>query len=468
MSNWLVLSLLATALSGARGTTAADANSPDLSQYQVVRVSHVDAERSGLLGSLSFFRDDVQLWSDELEGADLELRASSLGLETLAALGLAYHVVIPDLQSWYDERFAGNATRGFFDSLRTYSEHVTFMQQLAAAHPQVAEVIEVGTSVQGRVIYGLRIGGGDPSKPGVLFHGAQHGNEAAGASVLAYVADHLLGGYGVDPDLTALVDEVEWFLVPIVNVDRYPIARYNAHGVDLNRNWGGPGSGQDPSGGPYPFSEPETAALRDLMLNYPQIRLHVDYHGYVNWFMWTWGHKDERCKDHGTYRRVGLHVREMLLDAGAREYCVNRVYHCAYPVSGGSIDYSVGDLGIWGYAIEVYNDHMPDICEQFLGTNLYLGQRMWDCNGNAVPDADDIASGTSADANANLVPDECECFADVNFDGTVDLLDLSILLASFGIAGDMHVNQGDLDDDDDVDLDDLSLFLTQFGRVCTY
>ena len=31
-----------------------------------------------------------------------------------------------------------------------------------------------------------------------------------------------------------------------------------------------------------------------------------------------------------------------------------------------------------------------------------------DCNNNGVPDAVDLASGTSADCNANLVPDECD------------------------------------------------------------
>ena len=31
-----------------------------------------------------------------------------------------------------------------------------------------------------------------------------------------------------------------------------------------------------------------------------------------------------------------------------------------------------------------------------------------DCNGNGIPDSDDIASGTSPDCNVNLIPDECD------------------------------------------------------------
>ncbi len=45
-----------------------------------------------------------------------------------------------------------------------------------------------------------------------------------------------------------------------------------------------------------------------------------------------------------------------------------------------------------------------------------------DCNLNGVPDRDDIASGASADANANGVPDECE---DCNGNGILDDADIA-------------------------------------------
>jgi hypothetical protein len=46
-----------------------------------------------------------------------------------------------------------------------------------------------------------------------------------------------------------------------------------------------------------------------------------------------------------------------------------------------------------------------------------------DCNGNGVPDPQDIASGTSLDVNHNNVPDECE---DCNGNGRFDALDISL------------------------------------------
>ncbi len=52
---------------------------------------------------------------------------------------------------------------------------------------------------------------------------------------------------------------------------------------------------------------------------------------------------------------------------------------------------------------------LPDECEPFV-----------DCNLNGVRDACDIAAGTSSDCNANGEPDECEPFADCNGNGVLD------------------------------------------------
>jgi hypothetical protein len=59
-----------------------------------------------------------------------------------------------------------------------------------------------------------------------------------------------------------------------------------------------------------------------------------------------------------------------------------------------------------------------DICDIASGTSP-------DCNGNAVPDECDVASGTSTDVNANMVPDECESIGDLNCDGVTDFGDIN-------------------------------------------
>jgi len=427
--------------------------------YQVVRVIIADKADLQAFRALQALGDDFQMWSEVLRTGPIEVRLAPAAQSALDDSGLRYEVTVEDLQQYINKLYAGG--RGFFDSIRTYDEHVQFMNDLVTDYPDLAEMVDVGQSVLGRSMWAIRITGPGQVKPAVMYHGAEHGNEQAGASVVAYVADHLLANYGSDPDITALVDNVEWYLLPIMNPDGYvAYQRWNANGVDLNRNWDGPGSGQDPWGGPYPFSEPETQNMRDFFLAHPTARVHIDWHGYVPWIMWPWAHIPDHCPHHETYYELGYQMRDLVAAAGGGWYDIGTIYNVAYPVSGCSCNWVYGVEERWSFAIEVVDADMPEICEEFLTSQLLLGQ--WiadtDCNGNGVDDDQDITYGTSEDVNGNGVPDECECPADVNGDYEVNTADLLILLGNWGNAG-----AGDIDADGAVDTADLLLLLAAWG-----
>jgi N-acetylmuramoyl-L-alanine amidase len=110
----------------------------------------------------------------------------------------------------------------------------------------------VGQSVQGRAIDAERIGpSGAPVK--VLVVGSIHGNEPAGKAVIARLRHVRL------PRGTAL------WLVDDANPDGAAAnQRWNAHSVDLNRNFPYRWQPQDGiyESGPGPASEPETQALQ--------------------------------------------------------------------------------------------------------------------------------------------------------------------------------------------------------------
>jgi subtilisin family serine protease len=52
-----------------------------------------------------------------------------------------------------------------------------------------------------------------------------------------------------------------------------------------------------------------------------------------------------------------------------------------------------------------------------------------DCNENGVPDATDLADGTSTDVNGNGLPDECESVGDLNCDGVTNFADINPFVA---------------------------------------
>jgi protein MpaA len=127
--------------------------------------------------------------------------------------------------------------------------------------PPAPRVEHLGRSVLGRRINVVRIG--DPAAPRkVLVVGCIHGNEPEGRKIV-----DLLRTAPPPPG-------AELLLVRNLNPDGFQRhTRQNAHGVDLNRNSpegrrfvGGPGT--QFYAGPRAFSEPETRAIRALILRY--------------------------------------------------------------------------------------------------------------------------------------------------------------------------------------------------------
>ena len=84
-----------------------------------------------------------------------------------------------------------------------------------------------------------------------------------------------------------------------------------------------------------------------------------------------------------------------------------------------------------------------------------------DCDGDGTVDYGQILRGERPDANANGVPDGCECFADLNSDGYVQGADLGLMLSLWGAAP--AGTAADVNRDGAVDGNDLGLLLATWG-----
>ena len=98
---------------------------------------------------------------------------------------------------------------------------------------------------------------------GTLLIGGMHGDERATVLLLLSFQDRLQRSGRVSQSAPALG------IIPLANPDGYlRNTRYNARGVDLNRNFetGWTAQSEEPSGA-APWSEPESRALRDYILH---------------------------------------------------------------------------------------------------------------------------------------------------------------------------------------------------------
>jgi hypothetical protein len=89
---------------------------------------------------------------------------------------------------------------------------------------------------------------------------------------------------------------------------------------------------------------------------------------------------------------------------------------------------------------------------------------VFDCNGNNIPDTQEIANG-APDSDNDSVLDSCEfAMGDLNLNGVIDISDLYILLGWWSIPNPLY---GDLNRDGTVDSADLGIILSRYG-VVTY
>jgi carboxypeptidase T len=212
------------------------------------------------------------------------------------------------------------ADQGYHD----YAETVADIQLTASNHPDIFSLVSIGTSYEGRTIWAGKISDNvsvDEAEPEVLFTHHQHAREHLTVEMALYTLHMLTDEYGVNQQITDLVNAREIWIVFDMNPDggeydiatgtyrswrknRQPNPGSSAIGTDLNRNWGYKwgccgGSSGTPSSETYrgagPFSAPETTAVRDFVNSRvingkQQITVSIDFHTYQELIMWPYGY----------------------------------------------------------------------------------------------------------------------------------------------------------------------------------
>lgn len=130
-----------------------------------------------------------------------------------------------------------------WDRYPTYSTYLKFMDSCRNNFPTICRVDTIGYSVQGRLLLALRISSSlnENKKPKFFYSSTIHGNETTGIILLMRMADSVLNNYAISS-----VRDIDLYICPIANPDGlYKVSnnningavRYNANGVDLNRNF---------------------------------------------------------------------------------------------------------------------------------------------------------------------------------------------------------------------------------------
>lgn len=125
------------------------------------------------------------------------------------------------------------------DGYPSYSEIGDILAAAVESHPEIARLVSLGQSVQGRELWAIQISDEpevEEDEPEFAYISTMHGDEVVGTVMCLNFLDVLLDGYASDPAITAWIDDTALWLVPLMNPDGYEIGiRWNANNLDLNR-----------------------------------------------------------------------------------------------------------------------------------------------------------------------------------------------------------------------------------------
>jgi PKD repeat protein len=333
------------------------------------------------------------------------------GYERLLAIGFRLEV---------DERLTKQLTRepailpgqtmGIpgYPCYRTVEETYATAQAIATAHPDLATWIDVGDSWEkvtpggapGYDMMVLRLTNANVPgpKPKLFVMTAIHAREYTTAELNTRYAEYLVDNYGIDPDVTWLLDYHEIHLMLQSNPDgrkkaetgllwrkntneNYCGATSNDRGADLNRNypfqWGccGGSSGNPCSEtyrGPSPASEPETQVVLDYIRSeFPDQRpddlvtpapddamgIFLDIHSYSQLVIWPWGFTYTTPPNSAGLQTLG---RKLAFFNG---YEPDQAIGL-YTTDGTTDDTAYGELGVAAYTFELGTSFFQD-CSTF-------------------------------------------------------------------------------------------------------
>jgi murein tripeptide amidase MpaA len=366
---WLLPGVLGLLVAAWVAALAPDDPAP--ARRVAIRVDCTDPTACALAESLA-----LDVWSEQVGGGlPLDVVVTEAVLAQLSAAHVAWQILVPDIDAVARAEAArvrdpAAADGGdWFAEYRDYRAITTRLHELADLAPERASVQGIGSTLDGRTLWALRIGGTRPDATPMLINGTQHAREWIATMATTCVADRLVRDYDRDPAIRAFVDSTELWVVPVVNPDGYQYTwskdrywrknRRAGHGVDLNRNfsiaWGGNGSSDRKRSETYrgssAFSENESSALRDLVKR-EGISRHIDFHAYGQLVLYPWNHSDSPTKDHARYGAIGDDIASAIFAAHGERYRLIRGVEL-YPAAGTMTDWMYGEAGATSFTVEL-------------------------------------------------------------------------------------------------------------------
>uniref|UniRef100_A0A3B3WS26 Peptidase M14 domain-containing protein n=1 Tax=Poecilia mexicana TaxID=48701 RepID=A0A3B3WS26_9TELE len=286
---------------------------------QVLSITPKTQEQVEILKNVSTQYEVTGLWHPvsphnikELTQVHLYLPGNSS--ETVKNLlqrhNIAHEVMLPNADEVIEMQMrndSGDPRSGstFYYRYHTLEDIYDWINRTANDYPDKVKAILVGSSYEKRPLYALKLSlNNRPNKKAMWIDCGIHAREWISPAFCLFFVHYSLSFYNVNTEMTRILDNMDFYVLPVMNPDGYKYTWTNRRmwrknrspqkgtsciGVDLNRNfdanWCTTGASSNPCDetycGSFPESEPESQAVANFLRSHKEsIQIYLSIHSY--------------------------------------------------------------------------------------------------------------------------------------------------------------------------------------------
>ncbi|XP_072473320.1 carboxypeptidase B2 [Notamacropus eugenii] len=264
--------------------------------------------------------------------------------------------------------FSPRASSSYYHHYHSLHEIYYWMEVITKAYPDMLEKIHIGSSFEKRPLSVLKLSTKrNTSRNAIWIDCGIHAREWVAPAFCMWFIGYATQFYGKQPEVTKLLNHLDFYVMPVLNVDGYDYtwktdrmwrknrSRHKGNrciGTDLNRNfaskhWCEAGASNSSCReiycGPHPESEPEVKAVASfLRRNLDHIKAYLTMHSYSQMVLFPYSYTMSRSKDHEELSLVARQAAQAILR-------VNEDAYYEYGPGAPTIYLSPGGSDDWAY-----------------------------------------------------------------------------------------------------------------------
>ncbi|XP_031148117.1 carboxypeptidase B2 [Sander lucioperca] len=258
----------------------------------------------------------------------------------------------------------------FYERYHSLDDIYHWINRTQQENPNMVKTILIGSSYEKRPLYVLKLSiNNRPNKKAMWIDCGIHAREWISPAFCLWFVQNSLSFYKLNQDITRILDNMDVYILPVMNPDGYHYTwttnrmwrknrsvskSSNCIGVDLNRNfdanWCTEGASDEPCTeiycGAFPESEPESQAVANFLRSHKDsVQFYLSIHSYSQMLLFPYSCTLDEAENH----------KDLLEMAQEAAQAIRRYYRNTYKYGSGAktIYLAPGGSDDWAYNLGI-------------------------------------------------------------------------------------------------------------------